>query len=115
MNNAGKDAEDRALAHLKRVGLRCLLRNYRARAGELDLVLEDAGCIVIAEVRARSHASFGGPLESVDIRKQRRIILATLQLLKERPALAERPLRFDVIGLDSTGKLVWIKDAFQAS
>jgi putative endonuclease len=115
MNSRGTDAENQALAHLQRHGLRCLLRNYRARRGELDLVMEDGETIVIAEVRSRSQVGFGGPLESVDFRKQQRIIKATLQLMVERPRLANRPFRFDVIGFDSKGKLLWIRDAFQAT
>ena len=115
MGITGKDAEDRALIFLKRQGLRHVLRNYRGRRGELDLVMLDGETLVIAEVRSRTHAAFGGALESVDWRKQRKIIKAALQLLLERRDLAERPVRFDVIGFDGEGKLQWVRDAFQAS
>jgi putative endonuclease len=109
----GRAAEDAALAHLQRNGLRCLMRNYRGRRGELDLVMDDGGTLVIAEVRARSHEAYGGALESIDFRKRQKIIRATLQLLQQR-RFADRPVRFDVIAFDGSGRLEWIRDAFQA-
>lgn len=115
MSTNGKDAEDQALRFLQGQGLRPVLRNYRGRRGEIDLVMLDGNTLVIAEVRVRSHAAFGGALESVDRHKQRKIIQTTLQLMIERRDLAERAIRFDVIGFDAGGKLQWVRDAFQAS
>jgi len=114
MSNSGKDAEDHAWDYLRRQGLRLLLRNFRTRRGELDLVLLEGNTLVVAEVRHRSHARFGGALASIDARKRGRIVHATRQLLAQRPALANRPVRFDVIALEPTGKLHWIRGAFDA-
>jgi Holliday junction resolvase-like predicted endonuclease len=50
----------------------------------------------------------------VDARKRSRIILATRLLLLQRPALAARPVRFDVIAIEPTGKLHWVRGAFDA-
>lgn len=115
MSKPGRDAEDRACRFLERQGLRTILRNFRGRQGELDLVMLDGATLVVAEVRARSHAAFGGALESIDRHKQRKIIQTSLLLLAQRRDLADRPVRFDVIGFDGEGKLQWIRDAFQAS
>jgi putative endonuclease len=114
MNTLGKDAEDRALKHLQQQGLRLVARNFRTRRGELDLVLLDGDTLVITEVRRRGNAGFGGALASVDARKRSRIILATRLLLLQRPALAARPVRFDVIAIEPTGKLHWVRGAFDA-
>jgi putative endonuclease len=114
MNDRGRDAEDQALAFLQRQGLRLVTRNYRTRRGELDLVLLDGGTLVVAEVRRRGHAAYGGALASVDARKRGRIVLATRQLLAQQPALAGRPLRFDVIAFEAAGKMHWIRGAFDA-
>lgn len=115
MNSSGKDAETTAAEFLGRQGLRLLIRNFRTRRGELDLVLLDGATLVVAEVRKRSHPAFGGALASIDARKRGRIIQATRQLLAQRPALAQRAVRFDVIGLDAAGKINWVRGAFDAS
>jgi putative endonuclease len=114
MNDAGRDAEDRACEYLRQQGLRLLQRNFRTRRGELDLVLMDGATVVVAEVRSRRHGGYGGALASIDARKRGRIVHATRLLLAQRPALAGRPLRFDVIAIESTGKLHWIRGAFDA-
>lgn len=114
MTASGTDAESLACAHLEQHALKLLMRNYRTRRGELDLVMLDGQTLVIVEVRRRSHAAYGGALASVDARKRRRIVLATRFLLLERPAWATRPLRFDVIAFEATGKLQWVRGAFDA-
>jgi Holliday junction resolvase-like predicted endonuclease len=48
------------------------------------------------------------------VRKRERIVHATRQLLAQRPALANRPVRFDVIAFEPTGKLHWVRGAFDA-
>lgn len=115
MISNGTDAETLACTHLERQSLKLLLRNYRTRRGELDLVMLDGQTLVIIEVRRRNHAAYGGALASVDARKRRRIILATRLLLMQRPAWAARPVRFDVIAFEATGKLLWVRGAFDAS
>ncbi|MGH8455270.1 MAG: YraN family protein [Nevskiales bacterium] len=114
MSQRGKDAENTACDYLLSQGLRLLMRNFRTRRGELDLVLLDGETLVVAEVRSRSHAGFGGALASIGGRKRDRIVHTTRQLLAQRPALAKRPVRFDVIALEPTGKLHWVRGAFDA-
>jgi putative endonuclease len=110
----GADAEDLALAFLQKQGLKLLLRNYRARGGEIDLVMRDASALVIVEVRKRSSAKFGSAAESVDARKRSRIVLAARWLLAERADLAKMAVRFDVVTLDADDKIEWIRGAFDA-
>src|SRR5262245_35597609 len=85
----GRSAEDLAADFLVEQGLTVLLRNYRRRSGELDLVARDGNVLVIAEVRTRSSDGFGGAAASVDGWKQHKIIRATLQLLQQRKDLAQ--------------------------
>ena len=73
-------------------------RNYRCRAGEIDLVALDGPVIVFVEVRSRSGAAFGTPLESVDARKQARVGRVAQQFLTTR-RWHDRDARFDVIGI----------------
>lgn len=110
----GAEAEDRALRHLQSRGLKLLERNYRCRGGELDLVMREGETLVVVEVRSRSNPGYGSAAESVDGRKQRRILLATQLYLVAHPEHADRALRFDVVAFDGAGKLDWITAAFDA-
>lgn len=98
----------------RRRGWQVLKTNYRVRGGELDLVCRDGDMLVVVEVRFRSRRDYGGAAASVTAHKQRRIVLATRHLLAANPALAERPLRFDVVGVDANDTLDWIENAFYA-
>lgn len=99
-------------------GFEIVLRNYRRRLGELDLVARRDGVLVIAEVRTRAGARFGGAAASVDRRKQQRIVRAAAQLLQQRKDLASCPVRFDVIvvsdPLAPAPRIEWIRHAFEA-
>lgn len=108
----GAGAEDRALQYLEDRGLRLVARNWRCKAGELDLVMRDADTIVIAEVRQRGRADYGAAAETVDWRKRAKLVRATRVLLAARPELADAPLRFDLVTLDGAGKIEWLREAF---
>lgn len=114
----GRTAENAAVDHLVAQGLDILLRNYRCRLGELDIVAREApDILVIAEVRLRSRRDYGGGAASVDGPKQRRLIAAARHLLMTRPALARLRGRFDVLDLepgDAGYSIHWIRGAFSA-
>jgi len=109
----GAAAEDRALLFLQEQGLKLVARNWRCKAGELDLVMRDADTLVIAEVRSRGRADYGAAAETVDWRKQAKLVRATRVLFAARPDLAEHPLRFDVVTLDRDGNVEWLREAFE--
>jgi len=73
-------------------------RNYRCRAGEIDLVALDGPVLVFVEVRSRRGSTAGTPLESVDGRKQARVARVARYFLAAR-GMHERAARFDVIGI----------------
>jgi putative endonuclease len=95
-----------------------LLRNYRCRMGELDLVaLSPEGVLVVAEVRLRSRQDYGGGAASVDLRKQQRLLRATLHLLATHPRWSNHPMRFDVMDVRPAAAgfdITWIQHAFGA-
>ncbi len=107
----GKNAEAAAVAFLRARGLTILLRNYRGRVGELDIVARHGRALVVVEVRARSSDRFGGAAASIDLRKQIRIRRATALLIRESPELANLPIRFDVIAVRGNN-IDWIQAAF---
>jgi putative endonuclease len=114
----GKSAEDLAVEFLEAQGLVVLLRNYRRRSGELDIVARDGDVLIVVEVRTRSTETFGGAAASIDGWKQHKIIRATSQLLQQRKDLALLRVRFDVIVVHGAGeahaRVEWLKHAFEA-
>ncbi len=110
---AGQLAEARAAAYLESQGWQIVLRNFRRRGGELDIVACQHDVLIVAEVRMRSREDFGGAAASVDYRKQRRIIATAALLLQARPALARYRVRFDVLVIRD-GAIDWIQHAFTA-
>lgn len=95
----GRAAEDAARGYLERLGWETIARNVRLCGAEIDIVLRDGGTIVFVEVRSRSSRRLGGPLETVGASKQARIARAAGVFLA-RAGWADRPARFDVVGID---------------
>lgn len=76
----GLRAEEATAAWLESCGWSVLARRWRCAAGELDLVaLDAAGALVAVEVKLRSSARVGDPLESVDQRRLLRLRRALSQ------------------------------------
>jgi putative endonuclease len=110
MNLEGARAEDRCAALLRAAGLVLIERNWRCRHGEIDLIAEEGGTVVFAEVRMRSGGGFGGAAESVTAAKRDRLLAAARLYLSGR---AEAPARFDVFLVDGeSARVQWIRDAF---
>lgn len=96
----GAAGEDLAAAWYVERGYAVVARNWRCRAGELDLVLRRGGTLVFSEVKARRSVRTGAPAEAVTAVKQRRIRGLALQWLAEAgPAARARELRFDVVSV----------------
>lgn len=92
-------------------------RNHRCRGGELDLVMLADAVLVFVEVRYRRGARYGSAAESIDGRKQQRLIRAAEDFLMRHPQFANHPCRFDVIALygdANTPGCDWIAGAFSA-
>jgi putative endonuclease len=95
----GRQGEDLAADYLRRSGLRVLDRNWRCAEGELDIIAVDRRVLVACEVKTRSGAAFGVPLESIGRAKQRR-----LRRLAVRWVVAHGVI-FDEIRIDAVGVL----------
>src|SRR5687768_7264809 len=110
MNAEGARAEDLCADLLRGAGLLLIERNWRCRLGEIDLIAEDRGMLVFAEVRMRTGPGFGGAGESVTAAKRARLLAAARLYLSRRP---ETLCRFDVFLVDGvTARVQWIRDAF---
>lgn len=108
----GEDFEQRACDYLTGRGLHLRERNYRCRAGEIDLIMTDVRTLVFVEVRYRNTARFGGAAASVNTAKQRRLTATALHYL-QRHGL-DTPARFDVVAMGPDNQIDWIPDAFSA-
>ena len=112
-NRLGREAEQQAVLHLQRAGYEIVLRNFRCRMGELDIVARRRDVLVIAEVRLRSRLEFGDAAASLTARKRARIVRAVRYLLCCQPPLARLTIRFDALLMDAAGgPILWIQDAF---
>jgi putative endonuclease len=112
----GNQAERQSEQLLLNAGMRLLARNYRCKMGELDLVMRHADTVVFVEVRYRRTSRWGDAVESIDWRKQRRVIAAAQHYLLTHPHLADNPCRFDVVTAHGNpadpGSYNWIRHAF---
>ncbi|GAA1965147.1 YraN family protein [Microbacterium deminutum] len=96
----GRAGEDRAARYFEERGYRILSRNWRCRAGELDLVVADRSHVVVVEVKTRRGDAFGHPFEAIDARKRSRLWRLTAAWMAAHPGdLQGRRLRIDAIGL----------------
>jgi len=113
----GREAEALAAAFLEERGYRILDRNHALRRGEVDLVCEAGGLLCFVEVRSRTGDAHGGPEETVDRRKARRVVLAATDWA-DRNGGAARDIRFDVVavtfGDDVAPRIVHFPGAFDA-
>ena len=98
-SHRGDAGEDLACDHLRRQGLKILARNYRCRAGEIDVVAEDRGTVVFVEVKERRGDSHGSAVEAVTAAKRRKVVRAA-RAYAATHGLSESPLRFDVVAID---------------
>ncbi len=84
---------------LRLKGYRIEARNWRCRAGEIDIVARRRGVLVFVEVKTRRDRSAGSPVEAVDRRKQDRLVrLARAYLARCRRQ--PEGCRFDVFAVE---------------
>lgn len=115
-NDFGILAEDLAVEYLKRNGYKILIRNFRFKQNEIDIIAEKDNLIIIVEVKARSTDVFLLPQEAVTKAKIKSIVSAANHYLEEFNK--DQEARFDIISVlpDDNKNLIvnHIKDAFQA-
>lgn len=115
-NDLGKRAEDLAAEYLVKNGYRILVRNFRFKKTEIDIISEKDNLIIVTEVKARSTDFFILPQEAVTKGKIKSIVMAANHFMEEFNKNQE--VRFDIVSVlpDQKGNLIieHIPDAFQA-
>jgi putative endonuclease len=112
----GRAGEDRAADWYRAHGYAVLERNWRCAAGEIDLICARGRTLVFCEVKARTAATHGHPLEAVTPAKQRRLRGLARSYLRSQSAQSGRTgrwaeLRFDVASV-LAGELEVLEGAF---
>jgi len=99
----GSRAEEICARQLRREGWWILERNWRIKAGELDLIVRKGPVLAIVEVKATHTGLFTGPTSpafAVGPNKQRRLRrLASAWIASNGRRVAFHEVRFDVIGV----------------
>jgi len=107
----GLAAEQAACAALAAEGWTILARRARTPAGEIDIVAESDGLLAFIEVKRR--ASLAGAALALSPRQRARLLAAAEILLAGNPGWGRAGMRFDVILVDTAGRLRRIADAFR--
>ncbi len=112
----GEWGEELAAEYLKKRGYRILVRNFRVKFGEIDLVARDKDCICFIEVKTRR--SYDAPQEAVSWRKQRKLTRVAQAYLKQNHKNIDVRSRFDVIAIEENAdgkmRIEVIQNAFDA-
>jgi putative endonuclease len=106
----GRLGESLAAENMQKQGYRIVIRNFRTKEGEIDLIVTKGDLLVIVEVKSRSSTLFGEGFEAVTLTKQKRLKRLAAAYLKECSILY-RIVRFDVISIliGPSGKLLNLK------
>lgn len=102
----GAMGEEMAASHLVAAGYEILARNWRCRAGEIDIIARDGDRSEVVLIEVKTRAVQGGdatlaPELSVDRHKQDRYQRMALLYLSAHPELVS--VRFDVIAINLLG------------
>ena len=97
----GNRGELVAARHLRRRGHKILMRNFRTRGGEIDIVAREGDILVFVEVKTSGSDDGSAPHQRVTPAKQHRLTLAARSYIANydvRPSF-----RFDVVSI------VWVE------
>ena len=112
---AGRYGERVAARFLQRAGVKILVRNYRARCGEIDLMGREGAELVVAEVKTRHFQARLAAEDAVTWSKQKRLVATANHYLREL-ACRPPPVRFDIVEVyyepGQWPKCRWIQHAY---
>jgi putative endonuclease len=95
----GSRGEDLALEYLTNLGYELVARNWRSRAGELDLIMRDGDCLVVVEVKARRGEGAGRAEQAISRTQARRLLSAGEWFIQQHPHFADHFWRCDLVAI----------------
>ncbi len=107
----GRSGEEAVAAWYEGQGYQVVVRNWRCRDGELDLVVRRGRVYVFCEVKTRTSDAFGAPQEAVTRTKQTRIRHLAARWLRESAPVSAVGIRFDVASV-MDGQVEVLEGAF---
>jgi putative endonuclease len=99
----GRHGEQLAAEYLQQAGFRILDRNWRCADGEIDIVMVDRRVLVACEVKTRSGARYGTPLEAISRQKVRRLRHLAIRWVQANGVLFDE-LRVDAVEVLKDGQ-----------
>ena len=95
--DTGRKGEEQAAAALAAAGMEIIVKNFRSKTGEIDIIALDGETIVFAEVKTWSNFGMEDLMYGINDRKQRKIIKTAKFFLSENRKYSNMTIRFDVI------------------
>lgn len=97
----GQFGEKIALSFILNRGDAIVIKNYRCKYGEIDIISTSDDYLIFTEVKTRQNNNYGYPLESVTDNKLKKIKKASQYFLLSQNMYQEYKcnLRFDVISI----------------
>jgi len=96
----GNVGEQIAAEYLEKLGYKILERNLKLFCGEIDILAEDQGIIIIVEVKTVRGSGWGSAAELVRQKKQQKLRLLAAAIGKE---YSGKNIRIDVVSIDFSG------------
>ena len=95
----GAIGEDSAVKYLSSKGYTIRERNFKCKAGEIDIVATKDGVLSFIEVKTRQNFNYGRPCEAVTLNKQRHIKMSAEYYLKklQKRGCQDLKVKFDVV------------------
>lgn len=92
----GRIGEDAAAEFLTKKGFEVVLRNYRTRYGEIDMICRDNNVLVFVEVKTKKGTLLGTPEEMFTQRKYNQVKRMAQVYLEGK----EVPCRIDMVAVE---------------
>ena len=108
----GQVGEEKAAAWLQARGWGIIARNYRTRAGEIDIIAESGETLAFIEVKSWGVCSFADLGDSVDRRKMKRILETSKIFLSRNRQYECALLRYDILFVPESGAVIHLESAF---
>ena len=92
--------EQQACDYLENEGLKIIMKNYRKKIGEIDIIAQDGEYLVFVEVKYRSYLNQGGASYAIGPAKQMKIRRVAQWFMTENHINREALCRFDAVLID---------------
>lgn len=96
--NTGKQGEGLAQEYLRQHAYMIIQKNFRCKAGEIDIIAKDREVVVFIEVRTQTSNLYGPAYNTVTRSKQKQVRRVALYYISQHN-LVNTQFRFDVIGI----------------